>query len=220
MQTEVAERIAEELHTVLSGAERRALAIVPTESLEAYDLYGRGRYLFNRSTTREDREGAVDFFTRAVAEDPEYASPYVGLAEAYNSLWGQGYLSAEEALPLARAAAEKALEIDETLAEAHAALGGVLSVELRLEEAEQAFQRALALNPSSSEVHRQFARLLVRLGRYDESVREGRRAVELDPLSVGTRASLASRKYPWSSAIDSGRWPAGPRLEAPSRCLP
>ena len=98
-------------------------------------------------------------------------------------------------LPLGRAAVERALELDETLAEAHAALGTVLTAELRFGEAEREFQRALELNHGSAEVHRQYSRLLSRVGRHEESVREARLALHLDPLSVRLRVSLVSRLF-------------------------
>ncbi len=207
IQSDVARRIARALRATLAPELKGRIDAQPTESFEAYDLYTRGRYLFNRFATHEDRVTAADLFQRAIAADSMYASAYVGLAEAYSFLGGQGYLSAEEALPQARAAVEKALELDETSGAAHAALGSVLLAELRFEEAEREFIRALELSPSSADVHRQYGRLLNRLSRSDESVREGRRAVELDPLSVGNRVSLTSRLFnarDYEAAISEG----------------
>jgi len=193
IQSDIARKIAAALQATLAPEVEARIEARPTESLEAYDLYTRGRYLTNRSVTREDLESAADLYRQAIAADPAYALAHVGLAATYDFLWRQGLLAAEEALPQARAAVERALELDETLAEAHAALGLVLRAELRFEEAEREFQRALELNPGSADVHLQYSQLLLDLARYEESVLENRRAVELDPLSMTNRVSLAAR---------------------------
>ncbi len=195
IQGDIAREIAAALQATLAPETRERMEAQPTESLAAYDLYMRGRYLYNRSLTREDQESAAEHFRQAISADSAYAPAYVGLADTYLVLWRRGLLPAEEALPPGRAAAEKALELDETLAEAHAALGNVLTAERRFEEAEREFQRALELNPGSAEVHRHYGRLLSRLERHEEAVREARLALELDPLSVAKRVSLASRLF-------------------------
>jgi serine/threonine-protein kinase len=192
IQSDIARKIAAALQATLAPDVEERIESRPTESLEAYDLYNRGRYISNRSGTREDLESAADLYRQAIAADPAYAPAHVGLASTYVFKWFQGFLAAEEALPQARAAVERALELDETLAEAHAALGTVLTAELRFEEAEREFQRALELNPGSAAVHLQYSQLLLGLARYEDSVRETRRAVELDPLSMANRVSLAA----------------------------
>ncbi|MEE8446980.1 MAG: tetratricopeptide repeat protein, partial [Gemmatimonadota bacterium] len=192
IQSDIAMKIAAALQATLAPDVEERIESRPTESLEAYDLFTRGRYVSNRSGTREDQESAADLYRQAIAADPAYAPAHVGLAMTYLFLWFQGFLAAEEALPQARAAVERALELDETLAEAHAALGTVLTTELRFEEAEREFQRALELNPGSADVHLGYSQLLLDLARYEESVRETRRAVELDPLSMGNRLFLAN----------------------------
>lgn len=195
IQSDVARKIAGALRATLAPGVEERLRGRPTESLEAYDLYNRGRYLYNRFATHEDRLTAADLFQRAIVADSSYALAYVGLAEAFSFLGGQGLLPPEVALPDARVAVEKALDLDETLGAAHAALGSVLLAELQFEEAEKEFLRALELSPSSADVHRQYGRLLNRLSRSEEAVQAGRRAVELDPLSVGNRVSLTSRLF-------------------------
>jgi TolB-like protein/Tfp pilus assembly protein PilF len=195
IQSDIARKIAVALQATLAPEVEERIDARPTESLAAYDLYTRGRYLSNRSLTREDQENAADLYRQAIAADPTYAPAYVGLASTYLVLWRRGLRPPEETLPLGRAAVERALELDETLAEAHAALGTVLTAERRPEDAERAFQRALELDPGSAEVHRQYGRLLSRVGRHEESVREARLALELDPLSVGLRVSLVSRLF-------------------------
>ncbi len=193
IQSDIAEQIASALRATFSPELEERIEARPTESLEAYDLYNRGRYLANRSLTREDMESAADLYRQAIAADPAYAPAHVGLAGTYYLLWfDQGFLAVKEALPQARAAVERALELDETLGEAHAALGMVLRAELRFEEAEREFQRALELNPGSADVHLWYGQLLLDLARYEESVRQTRRAVELDPLSMRTRLFLAN----------------------------
>jgi TolB-like protein/Tfp pilus assembly protein PilF len=193
IQSDIARKIAAALQATLAPDVEARIESRPTESLEAYDLFTRGRYVSNRSGTREDQESAADLYRQAIAADPAYAPAHVGLAMTYLFLWFQGFLAAEEALPQARAAVERALELDETLAEAHAALGTVLTAELRFEEAEREFQRALELNPGSADVHLLYSGLLLDLARYEEAVRQARRAVELDPLSMGNRLLLAAR---------------------------
>ena len=193
IQSDIARKIAAALQATLAPDVEERMEELPTESLEAYELYTRGRYISNRSFSREDQESAADLYRQAIAADPAYAPAHVGLAGRYLFLWFGGFLAAEEALPQARAAVERALELDETLAEAHAALGTVLTAELRFEEAEREFQRALELNPGSADVHLQYSQLLLDLARYEESVREMRRAVELDPLSMTNRLFLAAR---------------------------
>jgi serine/threonine-protein kinase len=195
IQSDIARKIAAALQATLAPDVEERIEEPPTESLEAYDLYSRGRYVANRSRTRQDMERATDLYRQAIVADPAYAPAHTGVAGSYMFLWNQGFLAAEEALPQARAAVERALELDGTLAEAHAAFGLVLRAELRFEEAEREFQRALELNPGSADVHRQYSQLLLDLARYEESVRQARRAVELDPLSVRNRVRLASRLF-------------------------
>jgi TolB-like protein/Tfp pilus assembly protein PilF len=192
IRSDIARKIAAALQATLAPEVAERIEVRPTESLEAYDLYTRGRYLANRSRTRRDVESAADLYRKAIAADPAYAPAHVDLAGTYLVLWGQGSLAAEEALPKARAAVERALELDETLAEAHAALGSVLVGELRFEEAEREFERALELNHGSANVHLPYGQLLLELARYDEAVRQARRAVELDPLSMANRLFLAA----------------------------
>jgi len=194
IQSDIARQVAAALRATLTPDVQVRLAARPTESLEAYDLYTRGRYMHHRPQggSREALEGAAGLFRQAIAADPRFAAAYAGLADIYLDLWSSGYMPAEEALPEARAAAEQALALDETLAEAHTSLADVYESELRFAEAERQHRRALQLNPGSAEAHRRYARLLLTLGRFDELVQELRRAVELDPLFISYRLSLAS----------------------------
>jgi TolB-like protein/Flp pilus assembly protein TadD len=193
IQSDIARKIAAALQATLAPEVEKRIEERPTESLEAYELYTRGRYLWNAGSTAAEVEQAAEFFQQAIAADPGYAPAYVGLAQTYPIRSGLlGVLSADEAIPQARAAAERALELDPDLAEAHAALAGVLTQELRFEEAERALLRALQLNPGSAEAHSTYSWVLLFLGRDSESVRMARRAVELDPLSIDRRIDLSA----------------------------
>ncbi len=192
IQSDIARKIAAALQATLAADVEELIEARPTESLEAYDLYTRGRYIWNAGSTAAEAEQAAEFFEQAIAADPGYAPAYVGLAQTCLIRSGPlSVLSHGEAMPPARAAAERALELDPDLAEAHAALGDVLTQELRFKEAERALLRALELNPGSAEAHSAYGWLLLFRGRDSGSVRMARRAVELDPLSIGQRIKLA-----------------------------
>ena len=192
IQSDIARKIAAALQATLAPDVEERIETRPTESLEAYDLYTRGRFIWNAGSTAADMEEASEFFQQAIEADSGYAPAYVGLVQTYWRRLSFGVLSAHETIPQARAAIERALELDPDLAEAHAALGIVLTRELRFEEAERAFRRALELNPGSAEAHGSYAFPLNLLGRGSESVRMARRAVELDPLSIRRRLKLAT----------------------------
>ncbi len=194
IQSDIARRVARELRASLVPEVEERLAEPTTDNLEAYDLYTRGQYLHYRARgdTRAGMEEAAQLFRQAIEVDPSFAAAYAALADVHLQLWSDGFMPRDEALPQARAAAERALALDETLAAAHTSLADVLEAELRFQEAEAGFQRALELNPGSADAHRRYARLLLDLGRYDELVQQLRRAVELDPLSISYRLSLAS----------------------------
>ncbi len=194
IQSDIARQIALALSAKLTPAVQVRLATRPTESLQAYDLYTRGRYLHHKpgAGTKSALEGAAQLFRQAIEVDPGFAPAHAGLADIYLDLWSSGYLPADSALPEARAAAEQALALDETLADAHTSLADVYESELRFEDAEHHHLRALDLNPGSAEAHRRYARLLLDLRRFGQLVAELRRAVELDPLSISYRLSLTS----------------------------
>jgi TolB-like protein/Flp pilus assembly protein TadD len=202
IQSDLAQKIAGALRATLTPELEERLTTRSTESLAAYDLYTRGRYVLgSRGSTREGVESAADLFRQAVAADSTFASAHVGVADTYYQLWNLGYVHESEALPQARAAVEKALSLDPELADAHALLGSLLRVERRLEDAESEFRRAIELNPGSSAAHRGYSALLFELGRTDESLKQARRAVGLDPLSTGARRSLLSRLV-WGKRYD------------------
>ncbi len=169
------------MQTKLSSADEAKLAKNHTSNAEAYKLYLQGRYYWNKRTPGEN-EKALKYYEDAIALDPTYALAYAALADSY--LLQLLSTHRAERLPKARAAAIKALEIDDTLGEAHAALAEVEVSEWNWPAAERGFKRALELNPNYPTAHHWYAEYLSRFGRHDEAIREIRRAQELDPLSI------------------------------------
>jgi TolB-like protein/Tfp pilus assembly protein PilF len=182
VESEIAKTIAETLQAKLTGSEKTAMAKEPTVNTEAYELYHKGRFFWNKRTGPDLRK-AIDYFGQAIAKDPNYALAYVGLADSYLLLPNYGGASSKESLPPARAAAKKALELDDSLAEAHASLGLLATIELDLDRATNELHRAVELKPNYATAHHWFALSLMTLGRLDPAIAEGKRAIELDPLS-------------------------------------
>jgi TolB-like protein/Tfp pilus assembly protein PilF len=163
-----------------------------TKSLEAYNLYMKGRH-FLRLMTKESMPKSLELFRQAIEKDPNYAMAYVGIAQHYNNLGFYNFVPPKKAFPKAKEAAEKALEIDDSLAEAHTARGFELMLhEWNWEEAEKAFQRASELNPSYSSAHVLHAHLLWIVGRFEEAIAEGSLARELNPLSRGVGVTMGT----------------------------
>jgi TolB-like protein/Flp pilus assembly protein TadD len=189
VQEEIAQHISESLRLKLSGSERQRLAKRPTTNIEAHQLYLKGRYHWGKA----DEDGlkkALEYFKQAIDLDPNYALAYAGMADVYYFL-SDSYWPAKEAMPRALAAAQRALQLDETLAEAHIAVAeGKFQYDWEWTEAERAFKRVLELNPGHAFAHNQYGMFLVAMGRFAEAQREMERARELDPLSpyihVGT----------------------------------
>ncbi len=181
IQDEIAASIAERLQLALAE-HTQEVARPPTADMEAYQLYLKGRHLWNRRD-KQSLKQAVEFFRGAIARDPDYALAYSGLADAHLLLGSYNHIPWREAIAEARAAADRALELDPTLAEAHASRGQVLRSVLDWVGEEAAYRRAIELNPSYATAHQWYATLLAALGRMDEAIREIRRAEELDPLS-------------------------------------
>jgi adenylate cyclase len=208
VQDDIARAIVGELAIQLAGtpAASGSMARHPTHNLEAYTLYLQGRYFWNERTASA-LEKAISFFERAIAADRAYGSAYAGLADAYNVMAGQTYLSPADAFPKAKAAATRALALDSTLAESHAALGFIhLFNEWDGAAAQRELDRAIAIDPNYSSARLYKAFLLVSTGRATEAVDEIRRAQLLDPLSriinarVGFLLVLARR---FDEAIDA-----------------
>jgi eukaryotic-like serine/threonine-protein kinase len=184
LQDELASAIAREIHVKLTPAEESKLARAPSVNPEAYDAYLKGRYFFNRPSDA-NLSKAIALFEETTQKDPSYAPAFSGLSDAY--LWAgynEGVLTASEARPKAKAAAEKAIALDENSAEAHTSLANFkLWYEYDWAGSEVEFRRALALNPNYAFAHDQFGIGLAFQGRFGEAIAEGKRAAELDPLS-------------------------------------
>jgi TolB-like protein len=184
LQDELASAIAREIHIRLTPDEQSRLTRAHRVIPEAYDAYLKGRYFFNRPSD-ENLKKAIALFEEATGRDPSYAPAFSGLSDAY--LWAgynEGVLTASEARPKARAAAEKAIDLDNNSAEAHTSLAVFkFFYEYDWAASEVEFRRAFALNPNYAFAHDQFALALAFQGRLDESIAEGKRASELDPLS-------------------------------------
>ena len=192
VESDVAQKIASSLEAQLTGSEQRAIAARPTENTEAYQLYLKGKFFWNKRTG-DDLKAAADLFRQAVAADPSYANAYAGLAQADLLIPVFGAGAPRDFFPKAKVAAERAIELDETSAEGHSALAMLLCFDFKFPASEAEFRRAIQLNPNYATAHHWFANsLLVSLGRFDEGIREGERAVELDPLSLIINADLGS----------------------------
>ena len=192
VESDIAKSIAEKLQAQLTGSEKRAIASRPTVNTEAYQLYLKGRFFWNKRTG-DDLKTAASLFQRAVAVDPGYSSAYGGLAQSYLLIPVFGAGAPPDFFPKAKAAAMRAIELDETSAEGHSALAMLLLFDLKLPESEKEFRRAIEINPNYATAHHWFGNsLLVTLGRFDEGVKEGARALELDPLSLIINADLGS----------------------------
>ena len=184
VESEIAKTIAETLQARLTGSERAMIAAQPTSDTTAYELYHKGRSLWEKRSG-DNLPKAIAFYERAIARDPQYALAYAGLANSYVLLPLYFSVPQRDAMAKAREAALKALEIDPNLAEAHNALGKILNFDdLDLVGAEWEFQRAIELQPNNATAHQWYGNgPLDSLGRFDEAIAETKRAVELDPLS-------------------------------------
>ncbi|NOR21506.1 MAG: tetratricopeptide repeat protein [Candidatus Aminicenantes bacterium] len=184
VQDDIALKIVKALKIELLDEKETQIVIRYTEDTEAYQLYLKGRYFWNRRT-EDGFKKAIDYLEQAIEKDPSYALAYAGLADCYNMLGNYGYLMPKEAYPKAKEAAKKALEIDDTLAEAHASLAwALMDYDWDWEGAEREFKKAIELNPGYATGHQWYAFYLIRIGRHDDSMAEIRLAKELDPLSL------------------------------------
>lgn len=208
LQVEVAQAIAPRIQIELTEQQQARLASTRAIQPDAYELYLQGRYFWNKRT-KEGLQKSVEFFERAITTDPLYSQAYAGLADA-NALLAEGYgLPRADTIARARGAAIKALELDETLAEAHASLGFVrMQYDWEWTNAEKEFQRAIDLNPSYATAHHWYAYDLIAMGRTEDAVREIRRAEACDPISLIIKTDVAeilhlARRY--DEAIDQAR---------------
>ncbi len=184
MQDEIAQAIAREVNVELTPDEQARFANSRTVNPEAHDAYLKGRY-FMESPTEERLKKAIEQFEDAIKADPNFALPYSGLADAY-SFGADWYFPAIELMPKAKAAVEKALQLDDSLAEAHTSLALIrYQFDFDWAGSEKEFRRAIELNPNYAFGHDQYGSFLAWQGRFDESLAELRLASELDPLSAG-----------------------------------
>ncbi|MEY2504787.1 MAG: eukaryotic-like serine/threonine-protein kinase [Verrucomicrobiota bacterium] len=193
VETEIAKAVAGKLQTRLSGLEERAIAARRTENSAAHLLYVKGRFFWNKRTAA-DLNKAIDYLNQALTADPNYALAYAGLADAYllSPFYGAG--KPQDSYPKAKAASVKALELENTLAEAHIAHAEAVRLcDMDLAGAEIEFRRGLELDPNYATGHHWYGNgVLTGLARFDEAISELKRAVELDPLSLIINADLGT----------------------------
>ena len=199
VQQEISGAIATRLRERLSGEAAKPAATVGTQDPEAYQLYLQGLFYWQRRDP-ESLEKAKKYFQQAIDRDPHYAMAYVGLASYYYVVPDYSPVPNSEALPKAQAAAEKALQLDDTLADPHAILGGVYNSRFEWSKSEAEFRRALELNPNNANACNWYAFLLSQQGRFDEAIALAKRAVDLEPLNMKGSDTLAgvyrdSRRY-------------------------
>src|SRR5256886_2151683 len=196
VESEIAKTIADTLQAKLSGSEQHAIAARPTQNTEAHQLYLKGRFFWNKRTGN-DLKKSIDYFQQASASGPDYALAYAGVADAYVLLPGYSGGNPRDCYPKAIAAAKKALELDDTLAEARVSLAlAIWYYDFDFSQANREFQRAIELNPNYAIARQQYGNnTLSALGRFNDAIAEGRRAVELDPLSLVINTDLGVDYY-------------------------
>jgi eukaryotic-like serine/threonine-protein kinase len=208
LQSEISREISEQLRLTLTGEQEKRVTKHYTENAEAYQAYLKGRYYWNKRTG-DDLKKAIEYFNQAIARDPSYALAYAGLADCYIVIPNYADVSAQDAYTKAKNAALKALQLDDSLAEAHTSLGGIRSdYEWDFAGAEKELKRAIELNLNYATGHHWYAEYLSTMGRHQEAVAEIKRAQELDPLSmiisyVVGDTYLKARQY--DSAIEQFR---------------
>jgi TolB-like protein/class 3 adenylate cyclase/Tfp pilus assembly protein PilF len=201
VESEIAKSVADTLKAKLTGSEEHAISARPTENTYAHQLYLKGRYFWNKRTG-PDLQTAIDYFKQAIEQDSNYALAYAGLADSHVLLPYYGAGTLQQSIPPANAAAQKALELDPTLAEPHSTLGLILYSTFDFSQSKKEFERAIALDPNDATAHQWFGNgPLIVTGEFDRAIADGRRAVELDPLSLVINTDLAvgytmARRYP------------------------
>jgi TolB-like protein/DNA-binding winged helix-turn-helix (wHTH) protein/Flp pilus assembly protein TadD len=193
LQDRVARAIAEQIQINVTPQEQAALKSVKVVDPEAYESYLKGRFFWNKRTA-EGLKVALAYFNQAIEEDPKYAQAYSGIADTYALLgdWQYAVMTPAQAYPKAKAAALKAVELDQALGEAHNSLAFVLDgFDWDLDGGGKEFRRAIELNPGYATAHHWYAWHLALLGRYDEAIVEMKKAESLDPLSLIINADLA-----------------------------
>jgi TolB-like protein/DNA-binding winged helix-turn-helix (wHTH) protein/Tfp pilus assembly protein PilF len=187
LQTEIAYEISNEIQLTLGGSKQKAIvsdASLSPQAYQAYDLYLKGLYFWNKRTLPGFQQ-AIGYFEQAIAKDPSYAPAYAGLANTYTLLTSYSLAPTTQYMPKARAAALQALKLDDKLPEAHIALALIVeNYDWDWDTAEKEYRRAIELNPNYATAHHWYAELLTWRGRFDEALRESEYARQLDPLSL------------------------------------
>ncbi len=189
VESEIAKTIAETLQARLTGLEKSAIAKTPTVNPEAYELYLRGKF-FAEKRTGADLRKSIEYYDQSIAKDPNYPLAYVSLADSHLLLTAYGDTSPEQSITPARIALKRALDLDDSLAQAHASSGLLATLELDLNRAISELERAIQLNPNYATAHHWIALPLMFVGQFDRGIAEGKRAIELDPLSLINNADL------------------------------
>src|SRR5207248_806079 len=204
VQAEIAREITAQLRLRLSGEEQGRLTKRYTEKTEAYQLYLKGRYHWNKRTV-ERLEKGIECFRQALKIDPTYALAYAGISDSYAFLGDVGLtaISSKEAFARAREAARQALAIDDMLAEAHNSLAHVCMHDFNWTEAEQAFQRAIEPSPNNPIAHQWYAYYLLFHQQHEAAIREAARGLELDPLSLAANGDMGQILY-YARQYDAG----------------
>jgi len=193
-QDSITERVANALMVTLSGEEQKLLAKHYTEDTKAYQLYLRGRFFWNKRTADGLNKG-IQYFQQAIDQDPNYALAYAGIAQSYIPLGRYGYMSPTLACEKANAAALEALEMDDTLAEAHSAMGVIKEWTWHWDDAAREYQRAIELNPNYSSARQWYSEYLLEMGRREEAFEQIRMAQEIDPTSLALNAWIGFSYY-------------------------
>ncbi len=209
VRSEVAQRVAATLKVRLLGEEKKRLDQKPTENLEAYNLYLRGRYFWNKRTPDGIKQ-AIEQFQQSVERDPSFALGYAGLADSYIALTFYNFAAPHETMPKARESALKAVALDNTAAEPHASLGNILvNYDWNWSAAEKAFKRSIELKPDYATAHEWYAiHYLIGTGRLEEAIQEMKKALELEPASLIMNTFMGATLYyagRYDEAIDQCR---------------
>jgi eukaryotic-like serine/threonine-protein kinase len=195
LQRDVARATAAEIRVALTPQQTALLTHSKRVNPEAFEAYLKGRFFWNKRNEEGFRKG-IEYFHKAIDEDPNYAPAYAGLADSYLMLVEYGLTPAKQGVPEARAAALKAVELDDTLAEAHTSLAAVREdYDWDWPAAEKEFRRAIELNPGYVTAHQWYAEFLAEMGRFDEALNHGTRALDLDPLSLMANSALGEILY-------------------------
>ena len=208
VQEQISRDVTDKLRLTLTGKQKEALTKRYTQNTEAYQLYLKGRFYWNKRTA-EGFRSAIEHFQQAIEKDPNYALAFAGLADCYNLLGAFGHAPPRETYPRGKAAATKALELDDNIAEAHASLArNKIAYDWDWPGAQREFERALELNPNYATGHYWYSYYYYAMGRLDDALREMKRAVELDPLSLNINAELGRTliyKGQYDAAIEQER---------------